>query len=235
MTCTAHLLFDLDGTLTDPLQGIARCIGHALTELGVPCPPETALRWCVGPPLQASLVTLLGAQRAHLAPRALALYRERFARVGLFENRVYAGVPELLRTLHDGGATLWVCTAKPTGFARRIVEHFGLAPYFRGIYGSELDGRNTDKRDLLASLLAAEGLPPRAATLIGDRAMDMAAAKAHGLRAIGAAWGYGSAQELRAAGADCLVEHPAALLRALAPARDAADPDLPSPHEEPLP
>jgi phosphoglycolate phosphatase len=213
----AHLLFDLDGTLTDPLVGIARCIASALAALGAPCPPPAELRWAVGPPLRDSLAALLGPAREGEVGRALALYRERFASVGLYENRVYPGIPEALAGLRGRGLALWVCTAKPAVYARRILAHFGLHPHFRGVYGSELDGRRTDKRELLGWLLERERLPVEATLMIGDRDVDMAAARAHGLRAIGAAWGYGGPEELRRAGAHLLVEEPAALLRQLAP------------------
>jgi phosphoglycolate phosphatase len=125
----------------------------------------------------------------------------------MFENSVYPGIPELLTTL-VGQADLWVATSKPRIFAEKIVEHFGLAPYFKGIYGSELDGRNSDKGELVALLLREQGLAPASAVMIGDREHDIIGAKKNGLRSVGVLWGYGSAEELANAGADRLVQSP---------------------------
>ncbi|BDG05452.1 HAD family hydrolase [Anaeromyxobacter oryzae] len=202
------ILFDLDGTLTDPRDGIVRSIRHAVERLGIACPPDAALERYIGPPLHESFAELLGPARASEASRAVALYRERYAPVGMYENRVYPGIRELLGSLRAAGHRLIVCTSKPTVFAERIVGHFELAGFFEAIHGSELDGTRTDKRELMAHLLRATGLHGSAAVMVGDRLHDVAAARAHGLRAVGVLWGYGSADELRAAGADALVERP---------------------------
>lgn len=198
-----NLLFDLDGTLTDPGEGITRCIQHALAELGAPVPAADALRWYVGPPLAGSFAELVGPDDARIA-RALALYRERFAETGLFENVVYPDVPAALDRLRAEGHALFVATSKPHVFARRVLDHFGLADAFAAVYGAELSGENADKRDLLRHLLSVERF---AATpwMIGDRRHDVEAAHANGLRAVGVLWGYGSAVELRTAGADVVV------------------------------
>ena len=144
-----HLLFDLDGTLTDPFPGITKCIQHALTSLGQPLPSAESLRWCIGPPLKSSLITLLGPLHAHLADEALARYRERFSSVGLFENNVYDDIVRTLDELQKCGHSLSVATSKPTVFAERIIQHFGLTRYFRAVDGSELDGTRSDKALLI--------------------------------------------------------------------------------------
>jgi phosphoglycolate phosphatase len=203
------LLFDLDGTLTDPRPGIVGCLRHALDRLGRPCPDEDVLAACIGPPLRSSFATLLDTRDGALIEEATRLYRERFGVVGLFENRVYDGVPEMLARLRGG--RLLVATSKMAEFAERIVAHFNLAPYFSGIYGAEPGGRFDDKAELLAHLLRREALAPEATIMIGDRAFDIVAARANGLRAVGVLWGYGSERELREAGAEQLCAKPAEL------------------------
>jgi phosphoglycolate phosphatase len=203
------LLFDLDGTLTDPRPGIVGCLRHALARLGRPCPDDDALAACIGPPLRVSFAALLDTRDGALIEEATRLYRERYGVTGLFENRVYDGVPEMLE--HLRGGRLMVATSKMAVFAERIVTHFGLAPYFSGIYGAEPGGRLDDKVELIAHLLGRERLAADTAIMIGDRAFDMVAARANGLRAVGVLWGYGSERELREAGAERLCATPVEL------------------------
>ena len=211
---TPALLFDLDGTLTDPRVGIVRCIQHALGRLARPCPPEAELAACIGPPLRGTFGHLLATSDRELIERAMALYRERFAVVGLYENEVYAGVRGMLDGLH--GRRMFVATSKPAVFAERIVRHFALDHHFAGVYGPDLDGRWDDKTDLLAHLLASERLAAEDAVMIGDRHADIVAATANGMRSIGALWGYGSREELLEAGADAVCAVPADLSACLA-------------------
>lgn len=193
------LFFDLDGTLTDPRPGIVGCLQYALDRLGRPVPEEAALLWCIGPPLPDSLAALTGSPEA--AAEALVHYRERFATLGLFENAVYPGIPELLARLRDEGRRLQLATSKPRVYAERILEHFGLAPFFERSFGAELDGRLGRKPELLAHALAETGADPATAVMIGDRRHDVEAARACGLESIGVLYGYGSEAELRDAGA----------------------------------
>jgi len=208
-------LFDLDGTLTDPREGITRCIAYALERMGVAPPPLDELLFAIGPPLRPSLATLLGTEAPDAVAQALAHYRERFADVGLFENTPYEGIADALATVKASGAALVVCTSKPLVYARRIVEHFGLHVHFDAVHGCELDGTREDKRELMEYLLPRHGIAPADAAMVGDRGVDMRAARHHGLHAIGALWGYGSERELREHGAHRLCEHPAALTDAL--------------------
>lgn len=205
------VLFDLDGTLTDPREGITRSIAHALERMGVEPPPLDQLTFAIGPPLRASLATLLGTGSREAVERALAHYRERFADVGLFENAPYAGIADALSAIAGSGALLFVTTSKPEVYADRIVEHFGLHTHFREVHGCELDGTREDKRDLLAYVIRRHGLEPAHTTMVGDRGVDMAAARLHGARAIGALWGYGGQQELSAAGAHVNCDSPHSL------------------------
>lgn len=202
-------LFDLDGTLTDPKTGITRSVQYALERLGRPVPHADDLTWMIGPPLVASFAELLGSPAE--AQEAVRLYRERYGDVGLFENEVYAGIPLLLRTLQERGVRLFVATSKLQVFARRIIDHFDLSRFFVEIYGSELDNRNADKRDLIRHILDQKRFDPARAVMIGDRKHDAIGAKANGLASIGVTWGYGPREELLAAGIDRLVDTPDAL------------------------
>lgn len=194
-----NILFDLDGTLTDPVLGITRCIQHALVELGRPAPDLEGLRRCVGPPLQDSFAELLETGDETLVAEAIRLYRERFKPVGMFENSVYPDVPEGLETLRGLGHRLWVVTSKPHVFALEIVRHFGLDGFFERVHGSELSGVNADKGDLIRHVLAEEAILPERAWMVGDRMHDVVGARRNGVEAIGVLWGYGSEEELRAA------------------------------------
>ncbi len=209
-----ELLFDLDGTLTDSRPGILRSIGHALGELGVAVPSDDALGRYIGPPVHDAFVDVLGPERAHEVEKAVAIFRERFVAIGMFENSVYDGIPDALEALRSRGHRLFVCTVKPEVYALRILEHFGLRAFFNGVYGSELKGRSAEKRELLARALKSERLPPSASTMIGDREHDVLAARELGPRAIGVLWGYGSEAELRAAGAHVLIAAPSELMGA---------------------
>jgi phosphoglycolate phosphatase len=139
--------FDLDGTLTDPKLGITRSIQYALSRPDRQPPPEDELMWCIGPPLRASLKTLLGTD--DLAVKALSFYRERFADIGIFENEIYLGIEDTLSVLAKSGRRLFVATSKPSVYAERIIDHFKLRFYFERVFGSDLDGRRSDKTDLM--------------------------------------------------------------------------------------
>lgn len=214
---TKHtVLFDLDGTLTDPEQGISRCIRFALEQMQLPVPDKSRLRDWIGPPLKASFAdwfTSIGSDAD--AGQALELYRQRFADIGLFENTVYPGIERLLANLHRQGRQLLVATAKPTLYADRIIRHFKLDQYFVEVCGSELDGRNTNKVELLASIINKQKLGSEDCIMIGDRHYDIAAASYHRISSIGVLWGYGSHLELSRAGADCTVKNVAQLATTL--------------------
>jgi len=209
-----HLLFDLDGTLTDNFDGISRSILYALAAMGAVLPNRADLRSCVGPPLRGSFARLLATDDPAQIERAVSHYRVRYAETGWRENVVCEGMAEVVAALACG-ATLHVCTSKPQPFAERIVAHFGLAPHFASIFGSDLAGALDDKAKLVAHLLARQGLDPDDCAMIGDREHDVHAAHANGVRAVGVLWGYGPRTELERAGADAVVEAPSALATAL--------------------
>lgn len=205
------LLFDLDGTLTDPYLGISRCAIHAFERLGVPVPDEERLRAFIGPPLHVSFCATFNGD-VEKAERAITLFRERFSEIGLFENTLYDGIPEMLQELARS-SELFVCTSKPTLYAERILEHFGIRKIFRAVYGSELSGERSNKSELLRWLLEKEALGGRNVAMIGDREHDVLAATANGVDGYGVAWGYGSEAELRAAGAQCIFAEPAEITK----------------------
>ncbi|MCU1268175.1 MAG: family hydrolase [Acidobacteria bacterium] len=216
---TPVLLFDLDGTLTDPRPGIVGCMRFALDQLRVPYPSDDVLASYIGPPLRGTFATLLDTSDAERIEEALRWYRQRFADTGLYENKVYEGVPAMLDTIGHMGCAAYVVTSKPAVYAKRIVSYLRLGHHFQKVYGAELDGRWDDKAELLAYLLAAEGVGPSTSVMVGDRAADIMAAKANEVRSIGVLWGYGSEVELTDAGADILCRTPSELATHLSAAQ----------------
>lgn len=207
------ILFDLDGTLTDPYEGISKSILYALEKLGEPPVDEAELRACIGPPLLESFDRIVGPECAALA---LTYYRERFGESGWRENRLYPGIPEALDALVTGGHRLYVATSKPTVFAERIVTHFGLADFFSGVHGSELDGSRTNKTELLRHVLGKHA--SQTAVMIGDRVHDARGAADNGIPFIAALYGYGSAGEFEGVDAVRTVRSPSeipSIVRAL--------------------
>ncbi|MBX8589676.1 HAD family hydrolase [Pseudomonas cichorii] len=192
-----NILFDLDGTLTDPRLGITRSIQFALAKLGIDEPDITRLEHFIGPPLLQAFMQFYDMDEAR-AWEAVGFYRERFKVTGLYENQVFDGVPELLETLSGQGRTLYIATSKPWVFAREIARHFDFAKYFKVIYGSELDGTRTDKVELIAHLLEQEGLDPKQTLMIGDRKHDLMGGLRNGLDVAAVGYGFGSHEELTA-------------------------------------
>lgn len=200
-----YLLFDLDGTLTDPMLGITRSVQYALRRFGIEVDDLRTLCRFIGPPLKESFRDFYGMDDEQ-ATRAVALTREYFAPRGIFENRLYEGIPELLTELQAAGCMLAMATSKPEPFARQIAEHFRLADRFTLIGGATMDGTRTAKRDVVRYVLGALDVEdPTAAVMIGDRRYDIEGAAAEGIASIGVLWGYGSREELAAAGAGQIV------------------------------
>ena len=218
------VLLDLDGTLADSAPGIVACARHALRELGLPVPDDAAVRRLVGPPLQDAFAAL--GVPADRVPDAVAAYRAAYAGGGMFDNAVFAGVPDALRTLREAGVRLAVATSKPEVYARRIVAHLGLdTDLARGVddvYGATLDGTRGSKADVVAHALdglraepSLAALRPEDVVMVGDREHDVHGAAAHGVACVGVAWGYAAPGELEAAGARAVVGTPRALVAAL--------------------
>lgn len=192
-----NILFDLDGTLTDPREGITRSIQYALAQLGIDEPDLRQLEHFIGPPLLQCFMSSYGFDEAR-AWEAVNHYRVRFKDTGLYENQVFDGIGELLELLGGQGRTLYIATSKPTVFAAEIARHFDFARHFKVIYGSELDGTRTHKVELIAHLLQLEDLDPSRTLMIGDRKHDLIGAHRNGLRAAGVGYGFGSREELLA-------------------------------------
>jgi phosphoglycolate phosphatase len=208
---SVNILFDLDGTLTDPRDGIVRCIQYALERLGLEPLSEADLLHYIGPPLRESFGELLNTSDCSAIDHAINIYRERYSTVGLLENEVYAGIPEALTALCARGDTLFVATSKPEIYGQQILEHFGLAGYFRRIWGCELDGTRADKGELIAHLIEQEQLAPSETVMIGDRLHDAVGARTNGIAPIGVLWGYGNEAELISAQCQRLLRTPGEL------------------------
>ena len=198
-----YVFFDLDGTLTDPFLGITNSVIYALEKMGYPHGDNGEYRLFIGPPLRESFRLKCG-MTAEEAERALALYREYFSPVGIFENRVYDGIPKLLEKLKNDGYTLVLATSKPRIYAGRILEKFGLMKYFSGVFGSELDGTRDRKDEVIAYALETLGASPGDVVMVGDRLHDVLGAAAHGIKTVGVLYGYGGREELIEAGAAAL-------------------------------
>lgn len=210
-----HLLFDLDGTLTDPGLGITNSVLYALEKFGIIPATREELYPYIGPPLTDSFQRYHGLTPEQ-AQQALGYYREYFADRGLYENELYPGIAELLRTLQQAGYVLIVATSKPEEFTHTILRHFQLDSYFSFVGGNTLDERRPTKAAVIAYI--RERFPDitgENTLMIGDRCYDIEGAHDCGLPAVGVLYGYGSRQELEAAGADELVQTPAALLQSI--------------------
>jgi phosphoglycolate phosphatase len=202
-----HVYFDLDGTLTDPHEGITKCILYALDELGFPHPSDEYLHSCIGPPLYDTFPDMVGKD---LTLKAIDLYRDRFIDVGWQENELYEGILDALGTICDAGYTLFVATSKPQVHAKRIVDHFGIGQFIEEVYGCELDGTRSNKVELLEYAIARNA-DAVARAMVGDRKHDLIGAVANDMRPIGVSYGYGTVEELTAAGAAGIASTPLSL------------------------
>ncbi len=205
-----YILFDLDGTLTDSAEGITKCVQYALKALGVDEPDLNKLRPFIGPPLIESFMKFYGMTEEE-ARTGTAKYRERFAGTGIYENKIYTGVPEMLAQLKQQGYTLAIATSKPAVFARRVADYFNITQYFDYISGPDFNGSLPTKADVVADVLAhfnLEGTQKAQALMIGDRRHDILGAKACGIKAVGVTYGYAAPGELEEAGADFIVDTP---------------------------
>jgi phosphoglycolate phosphatase len=206
------LCFDLDGTLTDSAPGIVACLNHALRELGAPPLPDDQLRAHIGSPLRVIFRRLLTDADDVRLDRAIVAYRQRFEHIGLVENQLFPEVADALRELRLRGHQLAVVTAKPTTVATRVLEHFAIDHLFASVHGATASDEPCDKAECLAAALRHANATPQDTVMIGDRVDDVVAANACGVRMVGVEWGYGSREELIAAGATCLVPTISALL-----------------------
>lgn len=191
----SHILFDLDGTLTDPKVGITKSVQYALKKFDIQVEDLDLLEPFIGPPLGLSFIDQYGFSNEE-AKQAVSYYREYFQEQGLYENDVYPGMEEGLKRLLTQGKTLSVATSKPTVYAVKILDHFRLLPYFRFVGGSELDGTRTDKAEVIRYVMEQQNFQAEDALMIGDRKHDIIGAQQVGLVSIAVGYGYGSEQEL---------------------------------------
>ena len=198
-----NVLFDLDGTLTDPAEGITNALMHAQRRLGMAVSRREDLYVFIGPPLIETFMSEWGLSRVE-AEQALLYYREHFSTKGLFENVPYEGIGDCLGSLKAAGLRLFVATSKPEPLSLRILEHFDLLQYFDAVAGSTMDEQRTKKGQVIAYALETYALDPTETIMVGDRKHDVLGAKENGLPCIGVLYGYGSREELTAAGAAAL-------------------------------
>ncbi|HET6630571.1 MAG TPA: HAD hydrolase-like protein [Woeseiaceae bacterium] len=203
-----HLVLDLDGTISDPALGIARSINYALCAFGFDPIPESSVSEYIGPGIDNAFRRLVPAAAEDEVPRLVGKFRERYADVGYSENVLYPGIPEALRHLVNEGVMLGVCTTKRVDFAERILQLFGLRDCFQFVSGGDV---GVEKHQQLRALIIEDVIPVRAA-MIGDRAIDIVAAHANGLRSVGVLWGHGTEAELIEAEAQVLLSRPRQLM-----------------------
>jgi phosphoglycolate phosphatase len=191
------ILFDLDGTLTESGEGIIRCVQYALEKIGHPEPDAQKLRVFVGPPLMEQFMKYAEVDE-ETARQAVVFYRERYSTIGIFENRVYKGVREMLEGLQRKGYQLAVASSKPEYYVRQILEHFELLDYFREVVGSEMDGTRTSKTDVIEEALRRMKFSDHReqVVMVGDKEHDVLGARQSGLECIAVSYGYGTMEEL---------------------------------------
>jgi phosphoglycolate phosphatase len=199
------ILFDLDGTLTDPKEGITKSFRFALEKLGYPEEDLDELEKVIGPPLWDSFQDYYGMTREQ-ADLGVQYYRERYRDVGKFENILIEGIPELLWELKAAGKQLALATSKPTDYSIEILQHFEIDQPFDQMIGSNLDGTRINKDEIIQHVLSLFDIPAENIVMIGDRKHDIIGAKAHGIDSIGVLFGYGSRQEFEQHGATIIVE-----------------------------
>jgi phosphoglycolate phosphatase len=196
-----HILFDLDGTLTDPKEGITKSAAYALEQFGIKENPDD-LTFFIGPPLIPTFMNHYGFSHED-AVEAVRLYRVRYAEVGLFENKPYEGIIDLLAALKREGSTLLVATSKPTVFSQKIIDRYGIGRYIDYLAGSNLDNTRGEKAEVIAYAEELAGIKDKSsAIMIGDTKFDIIGGKARGMQTVGVLYGYGTEESLKAEGAD---------------------------------
>lgn len=209
----SYVLFDLDGTLTDPELGITNCVMYALEKFGIKVEDRKSLRPFIGPPLTYSFQEFYGLSEEE-SKQAVVYYRERFPTKGLYENEVYEGVVEMLQALKEQGKKIVLATSKPEIYAIEILKHFKLIEYFDYVAGATLDGSRGEKADVITYALQMSGITDVSkAVMVGDRNYDVLGAKENGLDSIGVLYGFGDYEELTQAGATYIAENVGDILK----------------------
>lgn len=208
-----YILFDLDGTLTNPKEGITKCVQHALRHFGIEKDCDELISF-IGPPLKEQFMKYAALSEEDAA-EAVRLYRERFAPIGLFENEIYPGILDMLKELKAQGKIIALATSKPTVFAEKIAEKYGMLPYFDYLSGSELDGTNVEKSAVVRIAMEKIGAKPSETVLVGDRMYDAQGAEENGIRCIGVSYGFAAEGELESTGVMNIADSPKMLLEIL--------------------
>lgn len=200
-----NILFDLDGTLTDPGIGITNSVAYALNKFGMSVPDRKILYKFIGPPLRDSFSEYYGFDREK-SELAVEYYREYFTDIGIFENEIYPGICELLEELCEKRKNIILATSKPEEFAVRILKHFDIYKYFKSVCGSSMDGALSSKKDIIAYAVRENNINPNSCIMIGDREYDIIGAKNNHIKSVGILYGYGSSDEFLKAGADYIID-----------------------------
>lgn len=208
-----NFLFDLDGTLTDPKEGITASVQYALKQFGITAEKSELVPF-IGPPLRDSFMEKYGLSEDD-AVRAVSYFRVYFQGGGMFENKIYEGIPDMLEALKSRGKGIYMVTSKPDEFARQILDHFGILQYFDFVAGNSMDEKRHYKEDVMAWLFQNADIEAAECCMIGDRKFDILAGKAYGMTTVGAAYGYPVGDELTAAGADYIAKTPLELKKLL--------------------
>lgn len=209
------ILFDLDGTLSDPVVGITKSVQYALEKMGIKEPDLNKLACFIGPPLHVGFAEYYDFDKEE-TQKAIALFRERFKEKGMFENELYPNIPALLQLLKKKQFILIVATSKPTVFAKQILKYFQIDHYFDFVVGSNLDGTRADKTEIIEYIINKyKEYPRKDFTMIGDRKHDIIGANNTGIKSIGVTYGYGSIEELKLAEPLCTVKSVAELEKVL--------------------
>lgn len=202
------ILFDLDGTISDSGVGITRCVAYALSKFGIEVSDLTELNKFVGPPLSESFREFFGFSHTD-ALKAIEYYRERYSTIGIYETERYEGVCDLISELHDAGKKVALATSKPTVYASKIIEEYGISDCFDVLLGCELDGRRGEKIEVMEECLQMLGVDDerkKKTVMVGDRHYDINGAQHCGIKSIGVTYGYAQGNELEDAGADYIVD-----------------------------
>lgn len=200
-----YILFDLDGTLTDPKEGITKSVQYALASVDIDEPDLDKLEPFIGPPLHESFMEFYGFDR-DMAMKLVEKYRERFNVTGIFENKIYPGIADMLKVLKEAGCKISIASSKPTVLVERILDHFDIRKYFDSVVGSNLDGTRTKKEEVVEEALRQLACVKEKTAMVGDRKFDIEGARAFGLIGVGVSFGYAQGNELEEAGADYIVD-----------------------------
>lgn len=208
-----YILFDLDGTLTNPKEGITKCVQHALRHFGIERQCDELIEF-IGPPLKEQFMKYASLTEEE-GELAVKIYRERFAPIGIFENEIYDGIIPMLQTLKKQGKIMAIATSKPGVFAQQIADKYGVSPYIDGLFGSEIDGRNTDKALVIKNAMKALGADAENTVMVGDREHDAIGAQKNNIKCVGVTYGYAREGELEKSGVCALASSVGALLEIL--------------------